>query len=203
MNVRSAGFGTIITLVFTLFLFGCSHKVDERLIGSEECNPPCVLGIQPGVTETTKTVQLLEDLETNSVGKLTILDSGIIRWRASNTNYYFYPDGNLIKEISLSPEATTLQDIITLFGEPAYLHLGKIRDGGFFVSVFYPEKGLCFVVGGDKAGFLIEPDMPVVKADFIEPTNIATMVKSLYGKEAVEDALAEIQSWHGYGKLFP
>jgi hypothetical protein len=206
MKVTSAHLWIAILVLSVVLLPGRSRKVDKSLMVSENCSPPCVWNILPGVTETTKAIQLLESLEANNVGELTILDSGIIRWRASEANYYFYPDGDLINLISLSLESTTLEDIVGLFGEPASLDLGKIRDGYFFVALFYPERGLCFVVSGkhtDIDGFMIESSMPVVKADFLVPSDITTMVKSLYGKEIVEETLIEIQAWSGYGKLSP
>jgi hypothetical protein len=82
MKVTSAHLWIAILVLSVVLLPGRSRKVDKSLMVSENCSPPCVWNILPGVTETTKAIQLLESLEANNVGELTILDSGIIRLRA-------------------------------------------------------------------------------------------------------------------------
>lgn len=176
-----------------------SNKVDQSLVGNDICSPPCVAGIRPGTTSTADALQILKNLETNNEGNPTILESGIIRSKVEDTYYYFYSKDSLITQIDTTPKSTNLREVINLFGQPSYLDKGKIRDGGYFVSLFFPEKGLVFVIGGNKELYTIDSDMSVAKAIFLEPSDITTMINSLYGKEIIEETLANIQVWKGYG----
>jgi hypothetical protein len=195
----------MLFIISLLFISGCS-KTDSALVGNEKCSPPCWIGIQPGKTTKVDAVKLLKGIEANGGGRLTILDTGIIKWLDnSKKNYYLYTDGDLIVkvEIDFRSDSMDLDEVISLFGEPASLHLGKLRDGGYFVSVFYPEKGLVFVAGGDKSLYEIYPSMPIALVYFLQPSDISTIVPSLFGKDIVSETLANIQEWNGYGTYEP
>lgn len=202
---KNTSFLMLFIIFLQLFVSGCS-KTDSDLVGNEKCSPPCWMGIQPGKTTKDDAVKLLKEIEADGGGRLTILDTGIIKWlNNSKKNYYLYTDSDLIVkvEINFRTKSMDLDEVISLFGEPSNLHLGKIRDGGYFISVFYPEKGLVFVAGGDKSLYEIYPSMPIALVYFLQPSDIVTIVPSLFGKDIVSETLANIQEWNGYGTYKP
>jgi hypothetical protein len=185
-----------------MLLSGCSSKTDSDLVGDEECSPPCWLGIQPGETKTSDAIQLLKRVEADGGGKLTILDTGIISWLDnSNKNYSLYSDNDLIVSVKIDFRSSSinLEEAISLFGEPSNVGPSKISDGGYFITLYYPDKGLVFVAGGNKSLYEIYPGMPIFLAYFVQPGDIATIVPLLYGKNSVSEALANIQVWEWYG----
>ena len=199
MRVKIVSSLIVIAILSTILFLVLSNKIDQSLVGNDICSPPCVAGIQPGLTSTTDALQILKNLKTSDESNPTVLESGIIRSKVEGTYYYFYSKDSLITQIDTRPKSTNLKEVINLFGEPSYLNKGKIRDGYYFVSLFYPEKGLVFVIGGNKELYTIEPNMSVAKAIFLEPSDITTIINSLYGKEIIEETLANIQEWKGYG----
>jgi hypothetical protein len=192
-------------------LAGCTPTADlDNLVGSETCRPPCWVEIDPEKTTVDGAINLLEERERRGEGELSLLESGIVRWRStSERNVYLYSnkDGLISRiELDLRSGSIRLDDIVTLFGEPSNLDIGKIRDGYFVATLFYPKKGLAFVGSGNKfdvsdanTGFVIRADMVIVKGVYFRPSGIVEMVHLLYGEEAVSDALSDIQDWTGYG----
>jgi hypothetical protein len=206
---KSLGIPITIT-VLLLSLSGCIDMADKYLMGTDTCSPPCWMEIQPGEATDTDAIRILDTLESEGKGLLFVLTSGIINWRADSVNYYLYLSNGIVNKIEVdlrprsdTPQSTTLQKIIDLFGEPTNLDLGKIRDGYFFITIFYPAKGLAFVASGDGPGLTLEPKMPILKACFLAPSDLNTMVESLYGINAIADAISTIQVWPGYQRIEP
>lgn len=107
-------------------------------------------------------------------------------------------------EINFRAKLIELDELISFFGELSNLHLGKYAmDGGYFTSVFYSERGLVFVAGGDKMLYEICPSMPIALVYFLQPVGIYTIVLMLVAKDVVTETLAEIQEWEGYGNYSP
>lgn len=213
MNIKVTFFRkTDFVLFFLLLLLvSCAPVTDmDILSGTENCRPPCWMNIQPGITKVDDAIRILLEDEKRGEGDLTLLDSGIARWRSDNHNIYIYKsDNGLVSkiELDLRPSQIHLDDIITLFGEPSNVDVGKIRDGFFFATIAYPEKGLAFVGSGDdfaingaEIDFFIQPEMLVVRSVLFQPSDIATMVNLLYGINTNSEVLLNIQDWSGYGK---
>lgn len=198
-------------LVMTIILISCSHSNKaDILVGTEKCKPPCWIDINPGVTKREEMISILTEREQKGGGSFTLLDSGIARWQSTDgyNSYIYVFDNGLISntEVDLRSTSINLDDVITIFGEPSKLDIGKISGGYFFATIFYPERGLAFVLGGNKfeisAGtknFPIDSGMVVVKGVFFQPLDIESMVNLLYGAEVIPQALSDIQDWNGYG----
>ena len=199
MRVKIASLLIVIAIFSATLFLVLSNKVDQSLIGTDICSPPCVAGIRPGITSTTDTLQILKNLKTSDESNPTVLESGVIRSKVGNAYYYFKSKDGLIVQIDTRPKSTNLKEVINLYGQPSYLRKGKIRDGFYFVSVYYPSKGLVFVIGSNKELYTVEPNMSVEKAIFLEPSDITTMTMFLYGEKFTEEVLANIQTWNGYG----
>lgn len=202
MRAKTTRFLMIFVITLQMFMSGCSNKTDSDLVGNEKCSPPCWMGIQPGKTKTSDAIQLLKGVEAESGGKLTILDTGVISWlNNSKKNYSLYSDSDLIVKVKIDFRSSSinLEEAISLFGEPSNLSPGKISGGGYFISAYYPDKGLVFVAGGNKSLYEIYPSMPIVLAYFVQPGDITTIVPSLVGKNVISETLAKIKEWKGYG----
>ena len=211
MQTKTSLYRNMFFIVFMILLVGCASVTNaDMLAGSETCNAPCWMDIQPGLTKTDDAIEILKEHENKGEGDLAVLDSGIVRWQsADDYNLYIYETSNGIvskMELDVRPRSIHLEEVIALFGAPLNLDIGKVRDGFFWITIFYPEKGLAFVVGGNKfdvtqknIGFVIQPDMTVAKCVFFQPTDISSMVHLLYGANAVPEALSDIQDWIGYG----
>jgi hypothetical protein len=168
------------------------------------------MDIQPGLTKTDNAIALLKEHENRSEGTLTILDSGIIRWQSADdyNSYIYESSSNIVSKIELDvrPRSIRLDDVIATFGDPSSLDIGKVRDGFFGVTTFYPEKGLAFVATGDEfdgnqpnMGFVIQPNMNIAICIFFQAGEISSIVPLFYGKDAISEALSDIQDWMGYG----
>src|SRR6266498_757132 len=210
MQTKPSMYRNMFLMISMILLVSCtSVTTADILAGSETCSPPCWMDIQPGLTKTDDMVEILKEHENKGEGNLALLDSGIVRWQsADDYNLYIYEssDGIVSKmELGQRQRSIHLEDVIALFGAPSNLDIGKIRDGFFWATIFYPEEGLAFIAGGDKfdvhqanIGFVIQPNMNVAKSIFFQPTEISSIVPLLYGDNAVPAALSDIQDWNGY-----
>jgi hypothetical protein len=195
-----------------ILLSGCASAPDtDFLVGSETCRPPCWLDIQPGVTASNEMIKILRQHEEKGDGDLTLLDTGITVWRTvgGRNIVIFKNDNDVVSRIrfDLRPISIHLDDITELIGEPSNLNIGLISNGYFSTVLFYPENGLAVLgssndienITGTNIGFVIQPDLGVAIIEFVQISDVTTMVNLLYGGEAVPEALSEIQDWKGYG----
>ncbi|MBK6794080.1 MAG: hypothetical protein IPG80_16455 [Anaerolineales bacterium] len=201
----------LIPLPLILVLTGCKDSKGTVLVGTRDCEPPCWLDIMPGVTKSGDMIEILKKKEQAKEGFLTLLDGGIIRWQSlDGYNSYVYASENEVVtriEVDLRSNSIKLDDLITIFGEPLILDIGKVEDGYFRSTVFYPNKGLAFVISGDEIDittsdlkFLFNPDMAVLKGIFFSPMeDIFAMINLLYSSNAKPSVLLNIQNWTGYG----
>jgi hypothetical protein len=169
------------------------------------------MDIQPGVTAGNEMIKLLKQHEVKGEGILTLLDTGITVWRTvGGRNIVIYKNDNEVVSrirFDLRPISIHLDDVIELIGEPSNLNIGLISNGYFFPVLFYPEKGLAVLgssndidnITGTNIGFAIQPDLGVMVIEFVQISDVTTMVNLLYGGEAVPEALSDIQDWMGYG----
>ncbi len=211
MNTRimkAKGFGLLIsfTLSFQFFISGCMDKIDTDLVGSSSCSPPCWMGIQPGMTNRTDALHLLEQMEIEKKGSLIILDTGTIKWlNDTPKRYYLYSENDTINKIKIDfrPVSTNLEVVISHFGDPNNLKLGKISGDGYFVSIYYPNKGLVIVVGGNKSLYEVYPKMKVVFIYYLQPGNVSKLEESLNGEDAAIENVLNLKIWEGYGVYKP
>lgn len=211
MRTETDFFRYILLLFSLLILASCtSPNRTNILIGTDDCKPPCWIEINPGITTKEEMVKLLSDREKSKDGRLKQLESDITWWQSitGHDSYFYSSDNGVISKIEIDLRQTEiyLEDVIGIVGTPSKLDIGKISDGYFFATIFYPESGLAFVVGGNSFDasseakkFPIGSDMLVVKGLFFQPSEVVSMVNLLYGENAVPQALSDIQVWNGYG----
>ena len=203
--------GINLFMVTLLILSGCNKHPDSDLIGSKTCSPPCWMNIRPGATKTNDAISNLTTLESQGKGHLEIAQDGSINWypsSSSNKIDYLYSRSDLIIEIKLDmrPSSTSLEEVISMFGDPSSFKFDRLAGGYFFVDLFYPDKGLAFTASGNKGGtqngvtdFVVEPEVIVSFAYFMHPSDITGMVNSLYGANKAPEILFRVQEWKGYG----
>jgi hypothetical protein len=193
-------------LILSLFMTGCEKKVEADLLGDEACRPPCWMNIIPGATKRREAIEILTSLESGNKGQLTILDSGIISWHSQGKkNYFLYSTDNTITMIKLDlrPSSTNLSDIQLIFGTPTNIRLEHVGGGYFSVSIFYPDKGLDFILTGNDRKYTLEPNMKIIFAYFLGTTDLRSMLGTLYGAERLTEVLNTIQEWKGYQNIRP
>jgi hypothetical protein len=203
--------GLMILLVALLSaLSSCADMADSYLVGTEACAPPCYLGIEPGETSADEAVRILDALAADGKGRLSVFESGVIEWQVDAANYFLFPDEGRIERIvldlrprSLAVRTTSLRKVIALFGEPAYWSSSSSEDSNIVITVYYPEKGLAFIVNGDGQGSSIEPGARVALAIFLPPSDAASMAASFFSGDAGGSALSNFRIWRGYGAVEP
>jgi hypothetical protein len=201
MITQKKWFVTLILAASLFELVSCTTTIDNDLMGHEGCAPPCWMGIKPGVTTKSTGIQLLEELEAKGEGKLAILPTSL-EWQKNNRLYYLFFDEDIITVIKVRIRATTVDEIISLFGEPSQFLVGDIIHGSYTLTLLYPDKGIAVISGGSD-GFRIDPNMHVGYAYFMQPTDLKSMLGLLYGNKFAETALSAAQNWKGYGEISP
>jgi hypothetical protein len=123
---------------------------------------------------------------------------------------HLFPDEGRIERIvldlrprSLAVRTTSLRKVIALFGEPAYWSSSSSEDSNIVITVYYPEKGLAFIVNGGGQGSSIEPGARVALAIFLPPSDAALMAASFFSGDAGGSALSNFRIWRGYGAVEP
>jgi hypothetical protein len=210
MTIKLRSLCKLLVLAMLVLLESCAFSGGNSiLLGTNNCKLPCWVDIQPGITTKEDMINTLTAREQSDDGKFTQLESGIAWWQSNdgNNSYFYSQDGNLVSKIEIDFRSTSisLEDVITTFGTPSKLDIGKISDGYFFATIFYPKKGLAFVTGGNKytvdqgiGKFPIDRNMVVVKGLFLQPQAFSSMLNLLYEVNAVPQVLSEVQDWNGY-----
>ena len=204
---------TKASIVFVVFIFalqlfisGCANKIDNDLVGSDGCYPPCWVGIEPGKTNKVEAIHLLEQMEIEKKGNVIVLDADTIKWLNSTTKrYYLYSENGIINKIKIDfrPVSTSLEEVILRFGDPNRMKLGEIDEGGYLVTIYYPHKGLVIVVSGNKSLYEVYPDMEVVFVYYLQPGSITDIESTLSGKDAASENFQNLKMWVGYGMYVP
>jgi len=201
--MQTKRFYFIFLLLSTMFLPGCTKKTDPDLVGTPGCTPPCWRGIQPGETHLDFATQLLSGMEKKGGGKLTIVSPAILEWKDNNgKSYNIYSAENVITRIVVPINSTNVGDAIALLGDPYNYVIDGIYQGGFSITLFYPQKGLA-IVTGDRSQFRIIPSMRVQKVVFIGRTDLPGMIQTIYGDFGAKTVLSDTREWKGYGNISP
>ena len=190
----------------TIFLTGCkASSPDTNLIGNNNCNPPCWNEITPGQTNKDQATMAMHQINYEKGGELSVSDYGI-SWqeRTFGRVYAIEFEGNLVKLIRFPTERTSLEQILSLFGEPDYLitEPGKGKGGGNFILIYYPNKGLAFTIDL-KSQKTVTADGSVVGSWFLPPTDIRNAIGIIHGEEWIDEFMARIHNWNGYGEVTP
>jgi hypothetical protein len=182
----------VIILLLILNLIACSQietqdyldgQIDSYLEGSENCQPPCWLGIIPGITKLEEVIEILQRVENSVVDEVE--PNKTITFFLPERESYVYIEFNelLVSNINFRVKETCLQEILTKFGNPDFFYFGYGEEGGWGMYIFYPNQGLVFnLLGRDIVTnrYLnnISPEL-IVWSSYYFPKNseISTMVK--------------------------
>lgn len=192
-----------MTFVYSM-LIGCSQNImDTDLIGNENCQPPCWNGIWPGVSEQSIAVERLNELEENGNGHLILLPERI-RWESRNGKTYFLTASNhLITSVKLDVESTTIEELLSLFGEPSYFLVDDIQKDAYSLLLLYPEEGLVFRTAANRSRLEIQPNMKILVASFLARAELSDFLLAFYGNRYDSVILEGIKEWKGYGEIPP
>jgi hypothetical protein len=208
--------------LFMVFLVGCSSMPADNLPPvalfdvSESCPNVCWLGIQPGVTTAEEAYEVLLNSR--------YIDRKTVDWYKSPNEWYpdgisarwlTEPDLRLFADVGLGIENNrvqtmwfkdlkpiTLQELITVFGEPAEIsvYLDRNAPGGTSITYtlfYYDPKIIMHILwwdtglsgpGPNDTVHEIILNQPILK----DPTSPTSNAQRRY-----EDA----QPWLGYGQL--
>lgn len=167
--------------------------------GDEGCTAPCWRAITPGETSWEDAAEIVRsngDLRGVQEQSATD-DSGakVMSWQSLdgiNCCNMLSETGETVDELlMLTPSTVTIGDLIEARGDPTHAITRETGQGGYIVSVFYPEDALIvyvFVEGNNTRDFTEESR--VVGASYMSP------VRS-------ESVFAELAPtvWAGYGAL--
>jgi hypothetical protein len=182
--------------------------MDLDLVGSESCSPPCWKGIVPGETSENQAIEILRRMESEKIGKLTLLPD-VISWQdVENRNYTIEVEEGLVVQISFIAETTNLREIIDKFGIPDGFAAVAGRHGKHSIILYYPSEGLSFFAVDKRWGRLhpgvkIFPSMPITFVHFIAPTDLPSMLAVIHGEDWEGRILSEMNEWDGYGTIDP
>lgn len=176
------------------------------------CVPPCFHGIIPGQTTMTDTLALLgaSPQQVNPEGNLRWQTVDPPRpWRPESrvaTNFIWFMNGGVSSIQLVEPEKIDLGDIVSQYGEPAALALGRPGHVNLldFILV-YPARGLAFMGRKEPATddetkeFTPLPDILVVDQIYFPPMPSDKLTKEVIESWAVS-VLIDLYPWPGLGK---
>jgi hypothetical protein len=204
MSTKKIRFLYLVLVVSLLAMNSCTPKIDADLVGQASCSPPCWMGIQPGVTNDNKAIEILENLKPGENGHLIDSPNGI-EWQAgTGKSYSLSVNGNLISTIEMRVDSATIASIIKLFGKPDYFLVDSIQGDAYTILLLYPKKGLVFRAGiNSHAKMSLEPAMRVIHAVYFKPGKLSDALEAVYGSHYDEIVLKYVHEWEGYGEITP
>ena len=200
-------------LVFILLVLSSCHpkQVDENILGTELCSPPCWRGIIPGTTTKTEVVETLAQWKLDGTGTWSELPEDI-RWLDNNGERYKYlhVKDDIIQYIRFEVDATKLQYVIDNYGSPDSISIHQCVDClGYGISLNYPNSGLIFMAESQRMSemkrlfmdeYEITPEMNVNSVYFLAPSDISTMFQIFCEtEECVNRELQRLHAWPGFG----
>ena len=194
----------IVLCCVVAILTGCKiDSVDTNLIGNKNCSPPCWNNITPGQTSKDNAILAMHQLNREKGGELSINDYGI-SWREKILKgvYTIELQDNFVKLIRFPTNGTSLEKVINLFGEPNYYAAGFGREGEHFILIYYPNKGLAFIVDLEDEK-VITKDASVTYSYFLPSTDIRNEIGIIHGEKWIDKFMTELHEWKGYGDVIP
>jgi protein-disulfide isomerase len=175
------------------------QPIVDNLIHDEPCAAPCWRGITPGETtweEAAQIVQQSKDLSDIQEQSATDGSSAkVMFWRSMegiDCCNMLSQDGETVDELLLiTSSSTTIGEVIEKRGDPVYAITRATAQGGYVVSLFYPEQQLivyAFVEGQSAAAFSAESR--VIGVSYLSPVRSEQTIEELQPTE-----------WAGYGAM--
>ena len=181
---------------------GCSsQKIDPLLEGNSECSPPCWVSITPGLTTKSEADDIaikLEGKQNYSSGENDIY----VEYAGKQIHIYSNDADKIVTEIDSDLVGTSLEQLISKFGNPEYLSI--MLDQGCVFIIYYPDKGVNFLGQCKKAGlaengWTVSPSSTVTRAFFTRPGLKITDLLILFFDETSKEMMDAINLWKGYG----
>jgi hypothetical protein len=197
-------------------------EVDTSLLTDDPCRAPCWHDIIPGVSdEDDVRAQLraspLVRQETLEYEKYEVekIPYSLFYWQAHGEypNRISLRDGVVLSiEIEVDHD-WTLGEAVDKFGPLEYVlayYYGE-EDYGYHVEFYYPAQGIEFesdtfpiegpIYATNKG--IISEDLKVTLAEYFAPTSLEGMMSEVYSytSDDIEDWLADIHEWEGFGKV--
>jgi protein-disulfide isomerase len=165
----------------------------------ETCPAPCWRGITPGETSWEDAAEIvrasgdLREIQEQSAAD----DSGakVMSWQSLdgiNCCNMLSETGKTVDELlMLTPSTFTIGELVEARGEPTHAITRETGQGGYIVSVFYPEDALIVYV-------FVEGNSP---RDFTEESGVvgASYMSAARSESVFADLLPS--TWAGYGAL--
>lgn len=168
-------------------------------LNSRTCAPPCWEGITPGQTSFQEAMEILTNMP--SARSTTPTGTGV-QWEGKGQSYY----GNAALENESSrilylfirfnlKQNISLEEALSVFGDPLYVHPDACAHGRCEVYVIYPESGLALMttsISTHDDTVMIDRSSEVQGIKFFIPgiDNYLKLVPSLG---------YEVRKWEGYG----
>lgn len=164
------------------------QPIVANLIADEPCAAPCWRGITPGETTWDEAAEIVRankdllDMEEQAAAD----ESGakVMFWRSLDgidCCNMLSENGTSVDELLLlSSSAMMIGDVIEVRGDPTYAITRETAQGGFVVSLFYPENSLIvyvFVAGQSARDF--NEESQIVGVSYMSPERSEQVIEEL------------------------
>jgi hypothetical protein len=211
-----------LTAIFVLLILaGPSACRRTSYIGVliSSCDPPCWAGIAPGGSSPDDIVQSLEDLAIVQDGSMTIsqfpgLERERIFWRFTSeyqnaTGIVDVHEGTALLIRLNTADRTTLQDVITLYGEPEFVSAIETQGEARWLTFtfLWPSTGVAAVAvrhlfTTNETESVVEPFDAVGEVILFRPADYSALLdaRDLFGRDRswIENT---ILPWPGFGVI--
>lgn len=176
---------------------------DTSLIDGEPCGPPCWRGIIPGETSWSEARSILEDDPTLSDVEVRDEDESseiALTFRRVDgvpCCLLYTENGEQVDQMlfQLAPEMT-LDDIVEVYGEPAYLSLSEVSDDQAAAALYYPDiLSIVYAFVAGKNTGTISAESEIFAVLYVRQSDMDLVVEnsSLY----IWDGYASFQDYAG------
>jgi hypothetical protein len=184
---------------------------DRSLFTGSPCAPPCWQGIIPGETTAEEALQILQSspyVKRKGIEKTGSYALGAIGayWKAGSGGVSVRLRDGLAYQIALGiPYRLTLGEVIEEFGMAEALMVnsaGVPENRWWMIHVYYPARGMEFIVDEQFEGPSLEPSTQVKAVTLVVPrSSLEGLLAELY-ETYREDYLEHTRRWKGYGRIF-
>lgn len=187
--------GVVGLILLGLYALRNFNRRPSMVLTSDSCDAPCWYGIEPGVTSSIETLDLLSQMEDIDQNSLT---SEVDREQTITSYYWFFqrPAEDSAGSVYFADDRVTAVSILTVdslklgnffekFGEPDeyWTEIGSGEDREFLqIALFYPTKGyvvnLIIDFEGDASQVEINESSRVLRVTFYDPDLLQDLLKT-------------------------
>lgn len=211
--------GIVAVLLLVIFAVNNVLLRPSVVLTSDTCEAPCWYGIQPGVTNSQNTYDILKEIDVipeNSIKEEYDRDGNITSW------YWFFqrpaPDGGGTVYFSedrataislLTATSLKLEGLFEKFGEPDqyWTEIGYGDNREYLeISLFYPTKGIVATLVIDTEGeskqVEIKGSSRIMRVTFYNPTLLEDFLETRILIDTPKWArTGNFNPWMGYGTI--